>query len=71
MGELYLAMGRLVMAFVVIIGTLVAVWLLLEYGAERAQERAAAAVERRRCSYRRIAKRHGRIVREDKHRRAA
>lgn len=66
MGELYLAMGRLVMAFVVIIGTLVAVWLLLEYGAERAQERAQAAVARRRCSLRRIAKKHGRIVREDK-----
>lgn len=67
MGELYLAMGRLVMAFVVIIGTLVAVWLLLEYGAERAQERAQAAVARRRCSLRRIAKKHGRVVREDKH----
>lgn len=65
-GELYLAMGRLVMAFVVIIGTLAAVWLLLEYGAERAQERAQAAVARRRCSLRRIAKKRGRIVREDK-----
>ena len=65
-GELYLAMARLIMAFVVIPAVLAAAWLLLEYGAERAQERAQAAVERRRCSYRRIAKKHGRIVREDK-----
>lgn len=71
MGELYLAMGRLIVAFVVIIGTLAAVWLLLDMAAERAQESAQAAVERRRCSYRCIAKKHGRIVREDKHRRAA
>lgn len=66
-GELYLAMGRLIMACIVILAVLVAVWLLLEYGAERAQERAQAAVARRRCSLRRIAKKHGRVVREDKH----
>lgn len=71
MGELYLAMARLIMAFIVMIAVFAAVWLLLDAAAERAQERAEAAVKRRRCSYRRIAKKHGRIVREDKHRRAA
>ena len=71
MGELYLAMARLIMACIVLFAAFAAAWLLLDAAAERAQERAEAAVERRRCSYRRIAKKHGRIVREDKHRRAA
>ena len=71
MGELYLAMARLIMAFIVIIAIFAAAWLLLNEAAERAMERAEAAVDRRRCSFRRIAKKHGRIVREDKHRRAA
>lgn len=59
-------MARLIMACIVIFAVLAAAWLLLEYGAERAQERAQAAVARRRCSLRRIAKKRGRIVREDK-----
>lgn len=71
MGELYLAMARLIMVCIVIIAVFAAVWLLLDAVAERAQERAEAAMDRRRCSFRRIAKKHGRIVREDKHRRAA
>lgn len=70
MGELYLAMARLIMAFIVIIAIFAAAWLLLNEAAERAMERAEAAVDRRRCSYRRIAKKRGRIVREDKHRAA-
>lgn len=70
MGELYLAMARLIMAFIVIIAVFAAAWLLMNEAAERAMERAEAAVDRRRCSYRRVAKKHGRIVREDKHRAA-
>lgn len=71
MGELYLAMARLIMACIVLFAAFAAAWLLLDAAAERAQERAEVAVDRRRRSYRRIAKKHGRIVREDKHRRAA
>ena len=69
MGELYLDMARLIMAFIVMIAVFAAVWLLLDAAAERAMERAEAAVERRRCSYKDIARRHGRTVREDNSRR--
>ena len=69
MGELYLAMARLIMAFIVIIAIFAAAWLLLNEAAERAMERAEAAVDRRRCSYKDMARKHGRTVREDNRRR--
>ena len=65
MGELYLAMGRLIMACIILCAVFAVAWLLLDAAAERAMERAEAAVERRRCSYNGIARRHGRTVRED------
>lgn len=62
MSELYLQMGRLILVFVVMLGALGLVQLLIEYGAEIAQEKIDAAVERKRMSYRKIAKKYGRIV---------
>ena len=70
MGELYLAMARLIMAFIVIIAIFAAAWLLLNAAAERAMERAEAAMDRRRCSYKDIARKHGRTVRDSNRRRA-
>ena len=62
LSELYLQMGRLILVFVVMIGALGLAQLLIEYGAEIAQEKIDAAVERKRMSYRKIAKKYGRIV---------
>ena len=62
MSELYLQMGRLILVFVVMLGALGLAQLLIEYGAEIAQEKIDAAVERKRMSYRKIAKKYRRIV---------
>lgn len=62
LSELYLQMGRLILVFVVMLGALGLAQLLIEYGAEIAQEKIDAAVEHKRMSYRKIAKKYGRIV---------
>lgn len=62
MAEMYLQMGRLILVFVVLLGALGLAQLLIEYGAEIAQEKIDSAVERKRMSYRKIAKKYGRIV---------
>lgn len=62
LSELYLQMGRLILVFVVMLGALGLAQLLIEYGAEIAQEKIDAAVERKRMSYRKIAKKYGRNV---------
>lgn len=62
LSELYLQMGKLIIVFAVILGALGLAQLLIEYGAEIAQEKIDAAVERKRMSYRKIAKKYGRIV---------
>lgn len=62
LSELYLQMGRLIIVFVVMLGALGLAQLLIEYGAEIAQEKIDAAVERKRMSYRKIAKKYRRIV---------
>lgn len=62
LSELYLQMGKLIIVFVVMLGALGLAQLLIEYGAEIAQEKIDAAVERKRMSYRKIAKKYGRIV---------
>ncbi len=62
LSELYLQMGKLIIVFVVMLGALGLAQLLIEYGAEIAQEKIDAAVERKRMSYRKIAKKYGRNV---------
>lgn len=62
LSELYLQMGKLIIVFVVMLGALGLAQLLIEYGAEIAHEKIDAAVERKRMSYRKIAKKYGRNV---------
>lgn len=64
MEELYRQLWRLVLAFAAALGGLSALWLALELAAEWALERAQGAKARRLRSYRRVAARHGRVVRE-------
>ena len=60
MSELYLAMGRLICAFVLIVGVLAALWLAVGLTANWGQKRIDEAAERRHSDYRRVAARHGR-----------
>lgn len=62
LSELYLQMGRLICAFVMIVGIIGVLWLAVDITANWGQERIDEAVERKRMSYRKVAKRHGRIV---------
>ena len=68
MSELYLAMGRLICAFVLIVGVLAALWLAVSYLNETflaaVQKRIDEAAERRHSDYRRVAARHGRRIRK-------
>ena len=59
MSELYLAMGRLICAFVLIVGVLAALWLAVGLTANWGQKRIDEAAERRHSDYRRVAARHG------------
>ena len=63
MSELYLAMGRLICAFILIVGVLAALWLAVGLTANRGQKRIDEAAERRHSDYRRVAARHGRRIR--------
>ena len=63
MSELYLAMGRLICAFIMIVGVLAALWLAIGLTASWGQERIDEAAERRHSDYRRVAARHGRRIR--------
>ena len=63
MDELYNQMWRMALCFFTIVGGFGALWVLLEWGQELA-EAAAAWWERRRRSYRRVAARHGRTVKD-------
>lgn len=62
MSELYLQMGRLICAFVMIVGIIGILWLAVDITANWGQERIDEAVEHKRMSYRKIAKKYGRIV---------
>lgn len=64
MNELYRQMWNLFLALVTIFGTLGGLWLALELALGWALDRAAEAKERRRKSYRRVAARRGRTVKE-------
>lgn len=59
---LYLQMGRLICAFVMIVGIIGVLWLAVDITANWGQERIDEAVERKRMSYRKVARKHGRIV---------
>ena len=60
---LYEAAGRLVLTMAGLISGLFALQLILEYGVEIIADAVRAAVEKRRRSYKRVAHRHGRLVR--------
>lgn len=60
---LYEAAGRLVLTMAGLVGGLFALQLILEYGVEIIADAVRAAVEKRRRSYKRVAHRHGRLVR--------
>lgn len=62
LGELYLQMGRLICAFVMIVGIIGILWLAVDITANWGQERIDEAVERKRMSYRKVARKHGRIM---------
>ena len=62
LSELYLQMGRLICAFVMIVGIIGVLWLAVDIMANWGQEKIDATVERKRMSYRKVAKRHGRVV---------
>ena len=62
LSELYLQMGRLICAFVMIVGIIGVLWLAVDIIANWGQEKIDATVERKRMSYRKVAKRHGRVV---------
>ena len=62
LSELYLQMARLICAFVMIVGIIGILWLTVDMMANWGQERIDATVERKRTSYRKVARRHGRIV---------
>lgn len=64
MSELYLAMGRLICAFVLIVGVLAALWLAIGLTANWGQKRIDEAAEHRHSDYRRVAARHGRRIRK-------
>ena len=64
MSELYLAMGRLICAFVLIVGVLAALWLAVGLTANWWQKHIDEAAERRHSDYRRVAARHGRRIRK-------
>lgn len=63
MAEMYLQMGRLILVFVLLLCALGFAQLLIEYSAEHVRERIERKMQSRRANYRRVAKRHGRIVR--------
>nr|DAP45340.1 MAG TPA: hypothetical protein [Caudoviricetes sp.] len=63
LSELYLQMGRLICAFVMIVGIIGILMLAIDRMATWGQEKIDATAERKRMSYRKVAKRHGRIVR--------
>ena len=56
-------MGRLICAFVMIVGIIGILMLAIDRMATWGQEKIDATAERKRMSYRKVAKRHGRIVR--------
>lgn len=62
LSELYLQMGRLICAFVMIVGIIGVLWLAVDITANWGQERINEAVERKRMSYRKVARKHRRIV---------
>lgn len=62
LSELYLQMGRLICAFVMIVGIIGILWLAVDIMATWGQEKIDATVERKRMSYRKVAKKYGRIV---------
>lgn len=62
LSELYLQMARLICAFVMIVGIIGVLWLAVDITANWGQERIDEAVERKRMSYRKVARKHGRIV---------
>lgn len=62
LSELYLQMGRLICAFVMIVGIIGVLWLAVDITANWGQERIDEAVERKRMSYRKVARKHGRVV---------
>ena len=62
LSELYLQMGRLICAFVMIVGIIGILWLAVDITANWGQERIDEAVEHKRMSYRKVARKHGRIV---------
>lgn len=64
MDELYRQMWELFWAGVTIIGGIGFVWLALELAVGWALDRAGEMRERRRKSYKRVAARHGRTVRQ-------
>lgn len=62
LSELYLQMGRLICAFVMIVGIIGILWLAVDITANWEQEKIDATVERKRMSYRKVARKHGRNV---------
>lgn len=62
LSELYLQMARLICAFVLIVGIIGILWLAVDITANWGQDRIDEAVERKRMSYRKVARKHGRIV---------
>lgn len=62
LGELYLQMGRLICAFVMIVGIIGILWLAVDITTSWGQEKIDATVERKRMSYRKVARKHGRNV---------
>lgn len=62
LSELYLQMGRLICAFVMIVGIIGILWLAVDIMATWGQEKIDATVERKRMNYRKVARKHGRIV---------
>lgn len=62
LSELYLQMGRLICAFVMIVGIIGILWLAVDIMATWGQEKIDATVERKRMNYRKVARKRGRIV---------
>lgn len=62
LSELYLQMARLICAFVMIVGIVGILWLAVDITVNWGQERIDEAVEHKRMSYRKVARKHGRIV---------
>lgn len=62
LSELYLQMGRLICAFVMIVGIIGILMLAIDRMATWGQEKIDATAERKRMSYRKVAKKYGRTV---------